>query len=228
VGHRRLARAPLFPLGKPATCNARCVAPAAFAAGERRTVQSVECRFAIVRDRRGVRVAQGIRRGIGTFSFRTMRAHAATTTCIDFARGARAIARSLLQLRRRESQPPAPTYAAPGSPGILVPRRFWDVRQAQASPNDDFARENAPACRFLLHPCGGDSLAAQASRRRPSHRHRPPPRRRSRPHPRRSNRTWAPAEARIFSSRVRPRGASGGAPAPRPSGARPPAAVHDA
>lgn len=228
MGDRRLARAALLPLGKPATCNAPCVAPAAFAAGDRRTAQSVECRFAIVRECRHARVARGIRRGMETFPFRTMRARAATTRCIDFARGARAIARSLLQLRRRESQPPAPTYAAPGSPGILVPRRFRDIRQAQASPNDDFARENASARRLLLRRCGGESAATRGARRRPGRRHRLPTAHRSRPHRRRANGAFAPPDAKIFSSSARPRVASEGAPDLRPSGAHPPVAVHDA
>ncbi len=112
-----------------------------------------------------------------------------------------------------------------GDPGAAS---FWGGRQAQSSPNDDFARENALKGRVLLRSCGairsprgtraGVQDAAIASRSRASHDRT----RGARIAPRR------PPRQRIFSSRVRPRGASGGAQGPRPSGARRPVAVRDA
>lgn len=163
----------------------------------------------------------------------------ATTTSREVARGARAIARSLLQLRRRESQPPARTYAAPGSPGILVPRRFGVIRQAQSSPNDDFAGENALRPPRLLRPCGGATAPRTARPRRRSLAHgcrtradQEPIRNRSGTD--RDGSCGAPVAPRrdplqgFFATTARPRGVWGGAPAPRPSGARPPAAARDA
>lgn len=59
----------------------------------------------------------------------------------NVARWTRANGRTVLRLRRRRSQPPERTHAAPGSPGILVPRRLWDIRRLQTPPNVVFPRE---------------------------------------------------------------------------------------